>query len=77
MSATRIRSWKLCLRCPGIGPWTAQYIAMRALGSPMRFRRAISSCSVQPDAGMRANSKSEPRLGGPGAPTRQCIFGKE
>ena len=34
-----------CWRCPGIGPWTADYVAMRALGDPdvvpaHRHRRA-------------------------------------
>ena len=32
---------------PGIGPWTANYIAMRALRGPMHFRRAISFCVVR------------------------------
>ena len=29
-------AWR-CWRCPGIGPWTADYIALRALGHPDVF----------------------------------------
>ncbi len=30
--------------CPGIGPWTAQYIAMRACAGPTRFPMVIWDC---------------------------------
>ena len=43
---------------PGIGPWTAQYIALRALGEPDAFpagdiglRRALEKAGVAPEAG--------------------------
>ena len=33
---------------PGIGPWTAQYVAMRGLASPMRFRQPTWACCTPP-----------------------------
>ena len=36
-SATSSRRWRGCVRFPGIGEWTAQYIAMRALREPDAF----------------------------------------
>ena len=59
------------LALPGIGPWTADYVAMRALGDPDVF--------LPTDLGVR-NALDRPRArrprprratpGGPGAPTR-------
>ena len=34
---TATRRASACSRCPGIGPWTAEYVAMRALGDPDAF----------------------------------------
>ena len=34
-----------CVALPGIGPWTAHYIALRGSASPMRSRPAILYCS--------------------------------
>ena len=64
------------LALPGIGPWTAQYIAMRASGSPTRFRRR-SRPAARGRCRNARNWRSEPRHGVPGAHTRQSIFGKE
>ena len=36
-SATRIAFLETLLALPGVGPWTAQYIAMRAFGEPDAF----------------------------------------
>ena len=48
------------LELPGIGPWTADYVAMRALGDPDVFlptdlgvRAALQGLGRQPDAGER------------------------
>ena len=46
-----------CWRCPGIGPWTAGYVAMRALGDPDVF--------LAEDLGVRHALR---RLGGPDDP---------
>jgi AraC family transcriptional regulator of adaptative response / DNA-3-methyladenine glycosylase II len=43
---------------PGVGPWTADYIAMRALGDPDAF--------LPSDLGVR---RAVERLGGDGSPT--------
>ena len=58
------------LALPGIGPWTADYVAMRALGDPDVFlptdigvRRALTARGDDPPAAR------EPRAGAPGAPT--------
>ena len=61
------------LELPGIGPWTADYIALRALGHPDVFlptdvgvRDALDRARPRPgDA-----PPSWPTTGGPGAPTR-------
>jgi AraC family transcriptional regulator, regulatory protein of adaptative response / DNA-3-methyladenine glycosylase II len=54
------------LAMPGIGPWTANYIAMRALGEPDAFpagdlilRRAASDASDQPLTERRLLQKAE------------------
>jgi AraC family transcriptional regulator of adaptative response / DNA-3-methyladenine glycosylase II len=38
------------LALPGIGPWTAEYLAMRALGDRDAFRRATSACGGRSSA---------------------------
>ena len=59
---------------PGIGPWTEDYIVMRALGDPDAFlptdvgvRRALVALGL--DGGPRA-AASGPSAGGHGGPTR-------
>lgn len=51
------------LALPGIGPWTASYIALRGLGDPDAFmatdlgvRRALSAAGFEGDADQRADS---------------------
>ena len=58
--------------CPGIGPWTADYIALRALGDPDVFlptdigiRDAAAPARARPRRGRAPRG----RHGGPGAPT--------
>ena len=50
-----------CSTLPGIGPWTADYIALRALGHPDVFlptdigiRDALAALGPRPGAGRRA-----------------------
>ena len=59
---------------PGIGPWTASYVAMRALGDPDVFlpsdvavRRAARELGLPDD---RSHSHSTPSVGRPGARTQ-------
>src|SRR4051794_22678376 len=57
-SADRAEVRSRLLALPGIGPWTADYVAMRALGDPDVFlttdvgvRRALRALGDDPDAG--------------------------
>ena len=63
-------------RMPGIGPWTAQYIAMRALAWPDAFPHpdvaVLKAMRRDRTAGARCDA---PRPGGPGAPTPCCTCG--
>ena len=61
------------LAIPGIGPWTASYIAMRALGD----RDVFLPGDVGVRRGARRASEAIPirTAGAPGAPTRSCISG--
>ena len=70
-STDRAETRRALLALPGIGPWTADYVAMRALGDPDVFlpdrprraqRRRRGSASTTWHAAARA--------GGPGVPTR-------
>ena len=63
----------------GMGPWTASYVAMRALGDPDAFlptdlgvRRAVSGLGY---AGAPRAWPISPSGGGPGAPTRRSTCG--
>jgi AraC family transcriptional regulator of adaptative response / DNA-3-methyladenine glycosylase II len=56
--ADRVEVRRLLLERPGIGPWTADYIALRALGHPDVFlptdvgvRHALQRAGLNPDAG--------------------------
>ena len=65
---------------PGIGEWTAQYIAMRELREPDAFPAAdIGLLRAMADADGRRPSPAElliaPNAGGRGAPMRRCICG--
>ena len=60
----RPRSGPRLLALPGIGPWTADYVAMRALGDPDVFlptdigvRRALRACGD--DAAARIGERAE------------------
>ncbi|MGH6901000.1 MAG: DNA-3-methyladenine glycosylase family protein, partial [Geminicoccaceae bacterium] len=51
---------------PGIGPWTAQYVAMRALGAPDAFpaddlvlRRTAANGSAQPLSAKALSARAE------------------
>jgi AraC family transcriptional regulator of adaptative response / DNA-3-methyladenine glycosylase II len=57
---------RLCT-LPGVGPWTAQVIALRALREPDAFPAA--------DVGLLRRSSRGPRRGGRGARTRCCTSG--
>ena len=65
---------------PGIGEWTAQYIAMRELREPDAFPAAdigLMRAMATPTAGVRRrpNCWRAPSAGGRGAPMRRCICG--
>ena len=64
---------------PGIGDWTAQYVALRALGEPDAFRPPTSSCERPPPGAARpspgALSRHGRKPGDPGAATRCSISG--
>jgi AraC family transcriptional regulator of adaptative response / DNA-3-methyladenine glycosylase II len=54
--ADREQTWNQLLKLPGIGPWTASYIAMRALGDPdacpvgdLGLRRALAQYGLTTD----------------------------
>lgn len=57
-AADRVETRHRLLRIPGIGPWTASYLAMRALGDPDAF--------LAKDLGVRRGAMA---LGLPGDPT--------
>ena len=68
------------LALPGIGPWTAAYIAMRALGDPDVFlptdlgvRHALERLGL--DRRPRERSPPSPNAGGRGARTRSTTSG--
>ena len=65
---------------PGIGPWTAHYIAMRALGWPDAFPpgdvaalKAMRHALRDDDAARRRSARRG--AGGPGAPTPSSVSG--
>ena len=62
---------RLC-KLPGVGPWTAHYIAMRALNEPDAFPAVTSACSARlpwtASGRARPRPRQWPRLGGRGAP---------
>ena len=57
-------------RDPGIGDWTAQYIAMRALGEPDAFPTGDLSCAAWLATAAPASSISARERGGHGARMR-------
>ena len=69
---------RLCA-LPGIGPWTAEYIALRAMGEADAFPAAdlglLKSTVWGRKASMRAASRPAPRPGGLGAPTPRSTCG--
>ena len=66
---------------PGIGEWTAQYIAMRELREPDAFPAAdigLLRAMADATAGVRRRigiARRAPSDGGRGAPMRRCICG--
>ena len=69
---TVTRCARRLLALPGIGPWTADYVAMRALGHPDVFLPTDIGVrnAVRRLAGTRPGPPRGPTPGGPGAPTR-------
>ena len=65
---------RLC-EIPGIGHWTAQYVAMRALGEPDAFPSGDLGLLRALEWEVRASLNAVPRPGGHGGPLRPCIFG--
>ena len=60
------------LALPGIGPWTADYVAMRALGDPDVFLPTdvgVRTRPRRPRRRPRPRPRRSPSAGGPGAPT--------
>lgn len=50
---------------PGVGPWTASYVAMRALGDRDAFPSGdFGPCGGQPASARPGNSRPAPRPGG-------------
>ncbi len=73
-AVTRLRA------LPGIGEWTAQYIAMRALREPDAFPaadigllRALATADGRPTPGPASGTRR--RVASPGAPMPRCISG--
>lgn len=65
---------RLC-EIPGIGNWTAQYIAMRALGEPDAFPSTDLGLLRVWIYKMVASLNAERKRGGPGVPMQRCICG--
>ena len=63
------------MRLPGIGPWTAHYIAMRALHWPDAFPSGDLMLMRAAQCHAKGNSGSAPRPGGRGARTPLIIYG--
>ena len=61
---------------PGIGDWTAQYIAMRALRCPMPSRPATSVCSRRAARHQCIVCEMRPKRGAPGVLMRPSTSGK-
>jgi len=59
----------------GVGEWTAQYVAMRALGSRMRFHPEISRFCAALGWPVLVSLSVAPKLGGRGEPTQPCTSG--
>ena len=61
---------------PGIGPWTAEYVAMRALGDPDAFPHSdlglLNALQARETDGFVG---AAPKPGGRFAPTPRCTFG--
>ena len=71
--ADRPRRAAALLELPGIGPWTAEYVAMRALGDPDAGCRPTSaSATASPGSARR---RRRPRRGGRTARTRSGTCG--
>ena len=77
-SADRARTRDALLGRPGIGPWTADYVLMRALGDPDVFLPTdVAVRRVLDELRHRSPTRSRvPRPGGPGARTRSCTSGR-
>jgi DNA-3-methyladenine glycosylase II len=63
---------------PGIGPWTAEYIALRALGEPDAFPAGDLDCARRSEMARPRASGTSPRCrkhGARGADTRRCTCG--
>ena len=61
---------------PGLGDWTAQYIAMRALRWPDAFPAGDLGLLKASGVASPAGSATRPRPGAPGGPMRPCISGR-
>ena len=66
---------------PGVGEWTAQYIAMRELREPDAFPAADIGLHAGDERCQRGgrhppSCSHTPSDGGPGAPTPRCISGR-
>jgi len=65
---------RLC-EVPGIGNWTAQYVAMRALGEPDAFPSGDIGLLNTVAPQVIGNWKNALKLGDLGEPTRQSMSG--
>ena len=63
------------MQLPGIGPWTAQYIAMRALRWPDAFPGGDLMLLQGRQGRPKSNCRSAPKAGGRGAPMPLIISG--
>ena len=66
---------RLC-EIPGIGKWTAQYVAMRALGEPDAFPSSDLGLLRALGYGVLASWSSAPKPGARGALMQPCISGE-
>ena len=68
------------LELPGIGPWTAEYVALGRFATPTRSCRPTSACAGRSSdwasTAARQMPQGSPKTGVHTAPTRSCIYGR-